>query len=528
MTRHTTFKFCLDPTAEQRDALTRHAGASRFAYNQCVRMVQSAMRAQRAGERIAMPRTGFDLIIAFNRWKKSEAAGRVWAVASDGSAELISTGLAWRDEICQQVFEEGAVDCARALTAWSDSRSGRRKGGRIGFPKFKKKKSTPPAFRMRNTQRKGRRPAIRIGDAGRTRSVSLPRIGVVAVHDDTRRLRRMLATNRARILFATVSHRAGRWWVALNVEAEDLHPALRHPPRSDADRSGWVGVDRGLMAFAVAADVSGALVTRVGAPPQPLRRAVTRQRRLARELARRKRGSHGHEITLLKLRRLHHRVANVRRHFLHGVSNSLVKNHDRLVLEDLNVSGMLANHRLAQAISDAGWSEFARILRYKQAWRGGQLVYANRYFPSTKRCSRCGAVRTQMELGERLFSCECGHTADRDHNAAVNLALWAQETADQPPDPQAGGRVTNARGRNGGNQLGARAGYVAPIEAGTKVRTHSELRTPEEGGATSQPRSDTLDSSVGSHARRQRLRDSESPPIEWLRPRSSLGRAADF
>lgn len=436
-------------------------------------MAQSAMDARRAGEQITVPRTAFDLINAFNRWKKSEVAGRMWAVTDDGSIELVSTGLPWRDEVCQQVFEEAAVDCAHALTAWSDSRSGHRKGRKIGFPRFKKKKSTLPRFRLRNTQRKGRRPTIRVGDAGRTRSISLPRIGVLSVHDDTRRLRRMLATNRARILFATVSHRAGRWWVALNVEAEDLHPSHRHPPRTSDDHGGWVGVDRGLTAYAVAADTDGAMVARIDAPPRPLRSAMTRQRRLARELARRKRGSRHYETTLLKLRRHHHRVANVRRHFLHEISNSLVNTHDRLVLEDLNVAGMLANHRIAQSISDAAWSEFDRVLRYKQCWRGGQVVYANRYFPSTKRCSRCGAIKRGLGLADRVFSCGCGHVADRDLNAAVNLARWAQrnQCADRPPDLQAGGRVTNARGRSSGVQHLSGAGDAASLEAGTEVHT---------------------------------------------------------
>ncbi len=121
--------------------------------------------------------------------------------------------------MCQQVFEEAAVDCGRALGAWSDSRSGKRKGQRVGFPRFKKRTRVVASFRLRNKHPKGRPPAIRIGDNDRPRSVTLPGIGQVAVFDDTRRLRRMLAKDRAKILFATVTHHADRWWVALNVEA---------------------------------------------------------------------------------------------------------------------------------------------------------------------------------------------------------------------------------------------------------------------------------------------------------------------
>jgi putative transposase len=102
---------------------------------------------------------------------------------------------------------------------------------------------------------------------------------------------------------------------------------------------------------------------------------------LAKSLSRKKRGSRNRKQAAARLGRHHHRVASVRRHFLHQVTNELVKTHDRIVIENLNVHGMLANHRLARAISDAGWSEFARIVKYKQAWRGGQLLLAGETSP---------------------------------------------------------------------------------------------------------------------------------------------------
>lgn len=170
----------------------------------------------------------------------------------------------------------------------------------------------------------------------------------------------------------------------------------------------------------------------------------------------------------------HHHVANVRRHFLHRVSNALVKNHDRLVIEDLNTSGMLRNHRLAQAISDAGWAEFARLLGYKHAWRGGELVVANRWYPSSRLCPVCGAVRGDLPLNDRVFTCGCGRSADRDTNAAVNLARWGQSQHNASPDPRTPkqrGRATNARRRDGADQHPSCAGETSPVEAGTDVHT---------------------------------------------------------
>jgi putative transposase len=205
MSRHSTFRFCLDPPVEQCAVLARHGGASRFAFNQCLRMVKSALTQRKTDPSVDVPWTGFDLINAFNAWKKTDDAGRVFAVGTDGVADVVVTGLGWRREVCQQVFEEAAVDLGKGLKSWSDSRSGKRAGKPVGFPRFKKKTGEVPSFRLRNKHPKDKPPAIRVGDNNRARSITLPGIGQIGVHDDTRRLRRMLAKGRAKILFATVS-----------------------------------------------------------------------------------------------------------------------------------------------------------------------------------------------------------------------------------------------------------------------------------------------------------------------------------
>ncbi len=474
MSRHTTFKFCLDPTVEQHQVLARHAGAARFAFNQCLGMVKTALTQRKTDLDTGVPWSGFDLINAFNEWKKTEAAGRVFAVDTHGVAEAVVTGLAWRHQVCQQVFEEAAVDCGRALKAWSDSRSGTRKGKRVGFPQFKKKTDAARSFRLRNKHPKDRPAAIRVGDHNRPRSIMLPGIGRVRVHDDTRRLRRMLAKDGAKILFATVTRHAGRWWLSLNVEAANLHPTQQHRARDVGDHGGWVGVDRGLSAFLVAADADGREVARIADAPKALAGGMKRQQRLAKSLSRKKKGSANRRQAAAKLARHHHHVANVRSHFLHHVSNELVKTHDRLVIEDLNVCGMLRNRRLARAISDAGWTEFARLLRYKQAWRAGTLAVADRWYPSSKLCPACGALRGDLKLADRVFMCGCGLSADRDTNAAVNLARWGQTHYEQhlePRTPKHGGRATNARRRDGADQHPTCAGETSPVDAGTDVQT---------------------------------------------------------
>jgi putative transposase len=120
--RYTTFRFALEPTPIQEQVLARWAGASRFAYNQCLRLVLDALAAKQADPQVKVPWSGFDLINAFNAWKRSEAAGRVFAVAPDGTTTKQVTGLEWRHEVAARLFEEAAVDLGRALAAaagWS-------------------------------------------------------------------------------------------------------------------------------------------------------------------------------------------------------------------------------------------------------------------------------------------------------------------------------------------------------------------------------------------------------------------------
>jgi putative transposase len=479
--RHTTFRFALEPTPAQEQVLARWAGASRFAYNQCLRLVFDALAAKQTDQQVKVPWSGFDLINAFNAWKRSEAAGRVFAVASDGTITRQVTGLEWRHEVAARVFEEAAVDLGRALAAYAQAKTRGRKD-RTGFPRRKKKGRCRDSFRLRNEQGRGGSFCIRVGD-GHPRSVTLPKIGQVRVHDNTRPLRRLLRpvaqhdpntgvavfAPRARILFATVARHGDRWYVSLNIQAPDLHPQRHHPRRPEGDHGGWVGLDRGLAAFTVAATADGVEVGRWQAP-KPLARRLGRLRRRCRALSRTQPRSRNLAKAALRLAHEHARIADTRRSFLHEVSSQLVQTHDRLCLEDLAVANLIRNRHLARAIGDAGWTEFARQLAYKQTWRGGQVMVADRWLPSTRTCSRCGLIKQQMGLDERVFSCDaCGLVMDRDRNAAANLAAWAERQHAQAPDRQAGGRVKNAPGGEGAGHRGG-DGATGPGEGGTDAR----------------------------------------------------------
>ena len=441
MSRHTTFRWTLNPTTEQERALRRHAGASRFAFNQCRRFVVTALdeRARLASlgtgraessstcgtEDVLVPLSGFDLIKAFNRWKHSPAAGD----APDGTQ-----GLAWKGEVCAQVFEEAAVDCGRALAAWSASRAGKRAGRPVGFPSWKRRGRCRDSFRIRNKITKGAirkdaipgpaRHAIRVG-GDHPRSVSLPVIGTLRVHDDTRALRRMIAKGRSRILFATISRHGNSWIITLNCEAADFHPSQHWTTGPQAP---WVGLDRGISTFAALADEDGVLHARIQSP-KPLRAGLRALRRESKTLSRRQAGSGRHLNAKRRVSARYARIADIRRTFLHNTSTRLLKTHGKVAIEDLNIAGIIANRHLSRAVADLGWGEFARQLAYKANWHHAQLQVIDRWYPSSKTCSTCGYLSGALPLSVRTWTCpRCLNVLDRDDNAAINLAVHASRS----------------------------------------------------------------------------------------------------
>jgi putative transposase len=401
-------------------------------------------------------------------------------------AELVDVGLSWRREVCAQVFEEAAVDLGRALAAFSASKKGERRGARVGFPRVKKRSRAPGTFRLRSQVSRSGTPSIRVGENG-ARSVTLPFIGTVAVREDTRALRRLLrpestGSPRARIRAASITEHRGRFVISLSVEAPDLHPERRHGPGRSSD--GFVGIDRGLRTYVVAATASGAEVAKVSAP-RPLERSLGKLRRASRALSRRQLGSYNRRKARVRLQLNHAKVADQRRDFCHRLSSELVKTHDALCLEDLAVANLIRNPHLARSISDASWGRFAQMISYKAEWFGSELCVAPRFYPSTKTCSACGWLRSDMSLQERTFICAtCGLVSDRDLNAAINIAAWANAervSASQAPDPQTGGRVDNACGESGaGHQSpgGETALATVRIRVDTEAGTDSVLASP--------------------------------------------------
>ena len=373
------YKFALEPTPAQERALRSHAGAARFAWNWGLAKCKERYEAEGKWY------SGIDLHKLWNAEKKADPA------------------LAWWGENSKCAYQEAFRDLDRALKDFIKSRKGERKGRRVGFPQFKKRGKCRESFRLGND------PARCSGA-----TVTLPRLGTIRTHESTRKLARRLAYGTARILSATVSRTAQRWFVSFCVEVERAIPATHARPGS------VIGVDLGVKTLLTGVDDAGNVVTVAG--PKALRSSLRRLRRAARAHSRKVKGSANRRKSAARLARIHARVANVRGDALHKATSDLAERYETVVAEDLNVAGMIRNRSLARAISDQGFGQARRMLGYKATWNGGRLVPADRFYPSSKTCSACGAVKAKLTLKNRVYVCEeCGVVIDRDVNAARNL-----------------------------------------------------------------------------------------------------------
>jgi putative transposase len=412
------YRFALDPTPRLQRALVSHCGAARYAYNWGLELVTTRLDQRRNGEDVELPWTLFDLTGEWNRAKHEVAP--------------------WWAENGKEAYKRGLDALARALKNWSDSRNGRRKGRPVGFPRRKTKRRARDACRFTTG------PIKVLADR---KHIQLPRIGVLKTHESTRKLARRLEQGTARILAATISRRADRWFVSFTVEVQRTILATN-------GKHSVVGVDVGVRQLAVLSTGS------VMPNPRALEGSLRKLRRLNRELARRTPGSRRRNRTRRRPAHLHARAANLRRDALHKLTTSLANRHGIVVVEQLNLAGMVRNRHLARVLSDTGMAELRRQLGYKTGWYGSRLVVADRFYPSSKTCSGCGWVKAKLTLAERTFTCEaCGLVIDRDLNAARNLAKLVHYVA------QSGWETQTARGADRKSQL---AGQVAmKREAGT-------------------------------------------------------------
>ncbi len=353
------YRYELEPNKTQLILLKKHAGCARFAWN------WGLAERKRLWEEERKTTNAIELHRKLNRLKK--------------------TDFPWMYEVSKCAPQEALRDLDKAFKNFFE--------GRANFPKFKEK-GVHDSFRLTGT--------IKVFP----KHVQLPRLGKIRVKEKTTKCK-------GRILSATVSREADRWYVSLTVivEIPDPVPVVGEP----------VGIDVGLKHFAVLS--TGEKIE----APKSLEKNLKRLRRLSRQHSRKQKGSNNRRKSAIKLARLHRRIRNQRRDFLHKLSTRLAKTKPVIVIEDLAVKNMIKNRRLSRHIADAGWREFSRMLEYKTKWYGSKLVVAPKFYPSSRMCSGCGYVLPDIKLSTRYWVCpECGIYHDRDINAAQNLVNYLE------------------------------------------------------------------------------------------------------
>ena len=369
-------RIALRPTAEQESRFVQHAGYARFAYNWALGEFQAGLDVgEWLTERTLRPR--------WNRVKSMIAP--------------------WGTELSQNAAKYAIIDFGQAANAWGKysqrMKAGERPARRVGFPRYKRRKHEQD-FRADNGP-----DTVKVSGKG----VLLPKIGRVAMAEELRFA--------GSIREVTINRTAGVWFTCFCVEDGQKPLAEKEGPT--------IGVDVGVGTMAACSD--GTVVEN----PKALSGALNQLRRFDKAIARSRqvhgKSNHSHRRDQLyaRRRRVHARVVNVRNDNHHKATTAIAKSAGRVVVETLNVAGMMLNRRLARAIADAGMSGFLARLEYKCLWYGAEYVKADRWFASSKLCAHCGWRNEYLTLSEREWWCGgCGVPNNRDYNAALNLSNW--------------------------------------------------------------------------------------------------------
>uniref|UniRef100_A0A6H1Z996 Putative transposase n=1 Tax=viral metagenome TaxID=1070528 RepID=A0A6H1Z996_9ZZZZ len=353
----------LDLNNVQTSWIERCAGASRFVFN-----------------------------LGLARWQEIyEAGGKPnWRTINAEVNARKNTDLNWLKKIPWAIPNNALRDLNNAFQHFFRRVKG--SDSKPGYPNFKSKKRTKPAFAL-----EGR--AVQFSD----KRVKLPKLGWIKTRQELR--------FPGKILSARFTKYADHWYISVQIEVE---ASWVYPHRCETQAV--CGVDLGVVDLAVISDG-----TRVPAP-RILRRLEGKLRMLNKRLSRRTKGGKNWLKAKDQLARLHERIANIRKDVTNNLTARLVRDFRWIGIEDLNVRGMAANHCLAKSVMDAAMSEVGRQILYKATLAGSKVAIADRWYPSSKTCSDCGAIFAGLKLGVDNWVCEsCGSVHDRDGNASINL-----------------------------------------------------------------------------------------------------------
>ena len=356
-------KIRIYPTVEQVDFINKQLGCCRFVYNNCLAFRKDSYQ----NEHISV--------------SSSEAVKHITSLKKDNE---------WLKDVHSKVLQQSVRDMNQAYDNFFKLHK--------GFPKFKSKHDNRQSCRFPKD--------AFIGVRGN-------RIDLIKVLKDihfkcSRNDERYLNRNQDKVKSITLSKEPnGKFYLSVLIDKP-----LRQVPQS----SSMVGLDLGIKDFAVTSD--GQVIENFHFK----KNEESRLKRLQRQISKKVVGSKNREKARLRFAKLNEKIRNRKLNFLHDVTNHLIDENQVIVMEDLNVKGMVRNHKLAESISEVNWGEFRRILTYKAAWHGRRLVFIDRFYPSSKRCNHCGYIYKELTLKDRQWVCpECGSLIDRDYNAALNI-----------------------------------------------------------------------------------------------------------
>jgi putative transposase len=411
--------------------IAQHFGARRFAYNWALAKVKANLEARAADP--SVPPLAWTLPTLRKAWNQAKTEVAPW----------------W-PSCSKEAYASGIADLVAALHGWSASKQGRRAGSRVGFPRFKGRRRD--RGRVRFTTGPMRLEADR-------RHLTVPVIGKLRSKENTRRLQRLVAKGRARVLSMTLSEHSGRLFVSVAT-------VVAQAPRRPSEPHARCGIDLGIgTEWAVIAHTDNT-IERI-THPAPWATTQAERRRVARQASRRIVGSRGHRQAKAKLAALDRRAANLRRESIHTITTRLARRYGIIVVENLDVAAMgrgMGRRGFRRSVYQAGIGQVRPTLAYKTCWAGGQLVVADRWFASSKTHHGCGGYLIDLGLHQRVWVCpKCGVLVDRNANAALNLRDWTGPVADR--DVQRGGVAAPVPlvGDHDGQAPAPRVGVRGPV-----------------------------------------------------------------
>jgi putative transposase len=368
------YRYRIEPSLVQRSMLARTFGCCRVVFNDALRVREETWK---VGGKVS----------------STEVQRRVITEAKTRAER------GWLAEVASVALVQSVRDAHRAYQNFFDSHAGRRKGRKVGRPRFKSRKDSRQSFRLT-------RNGFSVRPNGR---LYLAKVGEVRV-----RWSRALPSEPSSVTI--IREPDGHYYASFVVEVQPT-------PLPAVERE--VGVDLGIMRLATCVDTTGA--RREIANPKYLARKLSKLARLEREKARRVKGGANRAKARRRVAVQHGKVARARLDYQHKQALPLVRDNQTVYVEDLNIAGMVCNRRLARAIHDAGWAQFVRII-VEKAERYGRTVHrVSRWLPSSKTCSVCGHVMAEMPLRVRTWVCPgCGSVHDRDDNAAIIILAAGQ------------------------------------------------------------------------------------------------------